>query len=99
MFQRPHYRSEVKVMRILLADGFNSAFEFLGNVGDANVSMSDGALAPAFAGGSTASRALGNGLGVAGAVPGSLSFQTSRQCFRRVCCWKARIASPRWPLR
>ncbi len=39
---------EVKVLRIVLADGFNSAFEYFGATGNASTAMSDGALQPAF---------------------------------------------------
>lgn len=72
---------EVKVLRIVLADGFNSAFEFLGG-GASNASYSDGSLAPAFTGGSTTAQKLADGLGVAGAVPGALTFQMVDKNFR-----------------
>lgn len=74
---------EVKILRVTLADGLNSAFEY--SAGDADVAgaYSDGnqfAVPPAipFPGGSTATRILGEGLGVAGRIPGSLTFQGLR---------------------
>ena len=73
---------EVKVLRIVLADGFNSAFEYFGASGNASTAMSDGALQPAFPGASAAARSLGAGLGVAGGVPGALSFQMVDDKFR-----------------
>ncbi len=73
---------EVKVLRIILADGFNSAFEYFGAAGNASTAMSDGSLQPAFPGASTAARTLGAGLGIAGGVPGSLSFQMVDDKFR-----------------
>lgn len=73
---------EVKVLRIVLADGFNSAFEYFGATGNASTAMSDGALQPAFPGANAAARTLGAGLGVAGGVPGSLSFQMVDDKFR-----------------
>ena len=73
---------EVKVLRIVLADGFNSAFEYFGAAGNASTAMSDGALQPAFPGASAAARSLGAGLGVAGGVPGALSFQMVDDKFR-----------------
>ncbi|MCC6511311.1 MAG: hypothetical protein IT423_19575 [Pirellulaceae bacterium] len=73
---------EVKVLRIVLANGFNSAFEYFGASGNASTAMSDGTLAPAFPGASAVSRGLGAGLGVAGGVPGSLTFQMVDDKFR-----------------
>ncbi len=73
---------EVKVLRIVLADGFNSAFEYFGAAGNASAAMSDGSLQPSFPGASAAARTLGAGLGVAGGVPGSLSFQMVDDKFR-----------------
>lgn len=73
---------EVKVLRVILADGFNSAFEYFGGSGKAASAMSDGSLAPAFQGASNAARNLGDGLGVAGAVPGALTFQMVDKNFR-----------------
>lgn len=72
---------EVKVLRIVLADGFNSAFEYLGSSGNASVASSD-AMAPPFPGASSVSRTLGSGLGVAGSVPGALTFQVVDHNFR-----------------
>ena len=46
---------EVKVLRVILADGFNSAFEYFGGSGKAATAMSDGSLSPAFQGASTVS--------------------------------------------
>ncbi len=73
---------EVKVLRVILADGFNSAFEYFGAAGNAATTMSDGTLAPAFPGASSVARSLGTGLGVAGGVPGSLTFQMVDDKFR-----------------
>ena len=73
---------EVKVLRIVLADGFNSAFEYFGAGGNASAAMSDGALQPTFPGASAVARGLGAGLGVAGGVPGALSFQMVDDKFR-----------------
>ncbi len=73
---------EVKVLRIVLANGFNSAFEYFGGNNTASAAMSDGSLQPTFPGASAAARTLGAGLGVAGGVPGSLSFQMVDDKFR-----------------
>jgi len=73
---------EVKVLRVILADGFNSAFEYFGGSGKAASAMSDGSLSPAFQGASTVARNLGDGLGVSGAVPGALTFQMVDKSFR-----------------
>ncbi len=73
---------EVKVLRIILADGFNSAFEYFGGSGKASSAMSDGSLSPAFQGASTVARSLGDGLGVSGGVPGALTFQMVDKNFR-----------------
>ena len=73
---------EVKVLRVILADGFNSAFEYFGGSGKAASAMSDGSLAPAFQGASTVARSLGDGLGVSGGVPGALTFQMVDKNFR-----------------
>ncbi len=73
---------EVKVLRVVLADGFNSAFEYFGRVDRSAVAMSDGSLAPSFQGATSAARSLGEGLGVAGAVPGALTFQMVDTNFR-----------------
>ena len=66
---------EVKVLRVSLADGMDSAFEYF--VGNSEVSgdFSDGSLTPNFPGANPASRILANGLGVSGSVPGALTFQ------------------------
>lgn len=66
---------EVKVLRIRLADGIKSAFEYF--VGDDNAAggYGDGSIMPDFPGANIASRAMASGLGVAGGVPGSLTFQ------------------------
>ena len=73
---------EVKVLRVILADGFNSAFEYFGGAGKAATAMSDGSLAPAFQGATSVARGLGEGLGVSGAVPGALTFQMVDKNFR-----------------
>ncbi len=73
---------EVKVLRIVLADGFNSAFEYLGGVSKSATAFSDGSLSPTFPGGSSVAQQLGNGLGVAGNVPGALTFQVVDKSFR-----------------
>jgi general secretion pathway protein D len=73
---------EVKVLRVVLADGFNSAFEFLGAAGKSSTAYSDGSLAPSFPGGSSVAQRLSGGLGVAGAVPGALTFQMVDSNFR-----------------
>ena len=66
---------EVKVLRITLADGVNSAFEYFIGDGDSSLEFSDGSLGPAFPGASSASRVLASGLGLSGNVPGALTFQ------------------------
>ncbi len=73
---------EVKVLRVILADGFNSAFEYFGGGGKSATAMSDGSLAPAFQGATSVARSLGDGLGVSGAVPGALTFQMVDKNFR-----------------
>ena len=73
---------EVKVLRVILADGFNSAFEYFGGAGKAATAMSDGSLAPSFQGATSVARGLGEGLGVSGAVPGALTFQMVDKNFR-----------------
>lgn len=78
---------EVKVLRVELADGFNSAFEyFAGDRGEA-VAFSDGpqlGVPPVngFLGGIGTARQLAGGLGVAGSVPGALNFQVIDDNFR-----------------
>lgn len=71
----PTVMLEVKVLRIDLADGINSAFEYFSASGDAATGFSDGSLLPGFPGANPAGRALASGLGVTGSVPGSLTFQ------------------------
>lgn len=66
---------EVKVLRIALADGMDSAFEYLLGDNDEAVTFSDGSLTPDFPGGSSVSRVLESGLGVSGSIPGGLTFQ------------------------
>lgn len=73
---------EVKVLRVVLADGFNSAFEYLGGISKSATAFSDGSLSPAFPGGSSVAQQLGSGLGVAGNVPGALTFQVVDKSFR-----------------
>ena len=73
---------EVKVLRVVLADGFNSAFEYFGGADRAAIASSDGSLAPAFQGATSVARGLGQGLGVSGAVPGALTFQMVDKNFR-----------------
>jgi general secretion pathway protein D len=73
---------EVKVLRVVLADGFNSAFEYLGGISKSATAFSDGSLSPTFPGGSSVAQQLGNGLGVAGNVPGALTFQVVDKSFR-----------------
>jgi len=73
---------EVKVLRITLADGFNSAFEFLGGTPKAAVAFSDGSMSPEFPGATSLAQRLGDGLGVAGGVPGALTFQVVDRNFR-----------------
>ena len=71
---------EVKVLRVDLADGFNSAFEYFVGDGGAATAFSDGApfsVPPAvpFPGGSATTRTLADGLGISGNIPGALTFQ------------------------
>lgn len=73
---------EVKVLRVLLADGFNSAFEYFGRVSNAAAAFSDGSLSPEFPGATSIAQRLGEGLGVAGGVPGALTFQVVDNNFR-----------------
>lgn len=78
---------EVKVMRVELADGLNSAFEYFGGNAEVAGAFSDGSpfsVPPAipFPGGSSASRTLAQGLGVGGSVPGALTFQVIDENFR-----------------
>jgi len=64
---------EVKVLRVHLTDGLNSAFEYFTKRDGVAGAMSDGSLNPTFPGGSSVSRSLTSS--VAGQVPGALSFQ------------------------
>lgn len=64
---------EVKVLRVHLTDGLNSAFEYFTKRDGVSGALSDGNLNPAFPGGSAAARSLTSS--VAGQVPGALSFQ------------------------
>lgn len=64
---------EVKVLRVHLTDGLNSAFEYFAKQDGASVAFSDGNLSPNFPGGTTTTRSLTSG--VAGKIPGALSFQ------------------------
>ena len=78
---------EVKVLRVELADGLNSAFEYFAGDSDVAGAFSDGvpfAVPPAqpFPGAAAAARTLADGLGVAGNVPGSLTFQVIDDDFR-----------------
>lgn len=78
---------EVKVLRVELADGLNSAFEYFAGDSDVAGAFSDGnqfAVPPAvpFPGGSAVSRALGENLGLSGTIPGSLTFQVIDDDFR-----------------
>ena len=78
---------EVKVLRVELADGLNSAFEYFAGDSDVAGAFSDGApfsVPPAqpFPGGSAAARTLGDGLGISGNVPGALTFQVIDDDFR-----------------
>ncbi len=71
----PTVMLEVKVLRIVLADGINSAFEYFAGGDDESAQFSDGQLQGPFPGALQAGRAMASGLGVSGAVPGALSFQ------------------------
>lgn len=78
---------EVKVLRVELADGLNSAFEYFGGDTDVAGAFSDGtpfSVPPAvpFPGGTAVSRTLGEGLGISGNVPGALTFQVIDDNFR-----------------
>lgn len=65
---------EVKVLRVTLGDGLNSAFEYFAGNNPAG-QFSDGNLLPAFPGGTQTTRTLAPGLGVSGQIPGALTFQ------------------------
>ncbi|MEM9588435.1 MAG: hypothetical protein AAGA03_14220, partial [Planctomycetota bacterium] len=73
---------EVKVLRVQLADGIHCAFEYLAGDGTDGVAFSDGNQLDPFPGGSVVGRALAEGLGLAGNVPGALSFQVVDNNFR-----------------
>ncbi len=73
---------EVKVLRVVLADGFNSAFEYFGGNSKSGSAFSDGSLAPSFPGATSVTQQLSNGLGVAGNLPGALTFQMVDKNFR-----------------
>ncbi|MBX3422183.1 MAG: type II secretion system protein GspD [Pirellulaceae bacterium] len=73
---------EVKVMRVILAEGCYSAFEFLGRPSNSAVAFSDGPQSPSFPGASTIGQHLGDGLGIAGNIPGALTFQVVDNNFR-----------------
>jgi len=73
---------EVKVLRISLADGMASSFEFFGGGESGAGAFSDGVLLPSFPGANSAGTALANGLGVAGSMPGALTFQLVDSRFR-----------------
>lgn len=66
---------EVKVLRVALADGINSAFEYFVGNEEVAADFSDANLVPEFPGGNTTGRMLADGLGVSGMVPGALTFQ------------------------
>lgn len=78
----PTVMLEVKVLRVSLANGVNSAFEYFAGGPDEAVEFSDGNLAPTFPGGNAASRILTPPLGVSGSVPGALTFQVVDQNFQ-----------------
>lgn len=78
----PTVMLEVKVLRVSLADGVNSAFEYFAGGPDEAVEFSDGNLAPPFPGANAASRILTPPLGVSGSVPGALTFQIVDQNFQ-----------------
>ena len=78
---------EVKVLRVELDDGLNSAFEYFGGDAGEAIAFSDGnqfGVPPAvpFPGGSGVARTLKEGLGVSGLIPGSLTFQVIDDNFR-----------------
>ena len=73
---------EVKVLRVELADGLESAFEYFSGDNDVAGVFSDGPPTIPFPGGSDFARTLGEGLGISGNVPGSLSFQVIDDNFR-----------------
>lgn len=73
---------EVKVLRISLADGMASSFEFFGGGESGAAAFSDGVLLPSFPGANSAGTALAHGLGVAGSMPGALTFQLVDSNFR-----------------
>jgi general secretion pathway protein D len=78
----PTVMLEVKVLRVALAEGIESAFEYFAGGDDEAVGFSDGSLLPAFPGGSPVTRSLGQGLGVSGRIPGALTFQVVDENFQ-----------------
>lgn len=78
----PTVMLEIKVLRVTLGNGFESAFEYFAGNDENAGSFSDGALLPAFPNGSTISRLLGNSLEVSGRIPGSLNFQVVDENFQ-----------------
>ncbi len=78
----PTVMLEVKVLRVALADGVNSAFEYFAGGDDEAIEFSDGNLAPPFPGANAASRILTPPLGISGNVPGALTFQIVDQNFQ-----------------
>lgn len=73
---------EVKVLRINLADGVNSAFEYFTGGEGVGSGFSDGSQVSNFPGANSAGRAFANGLGLSGSIPGSLTFQVVDSNFR-----------------
>ncbi|MEM1070608.1 MAG: hypothetical protein AAGI63_17020 [Planctomycetota bacterium] len=78
----------VKVLRVDLDDGLNSAFEYFGGDADVAGAFSDGDQFSAtppnapFPGGATTARPLPDALGISGTIPGSLTFQVIDENFR-----------------
>ncbi|PHQ34496.1 type II secretion system protein GspD [Rhodopirellula bahusiensis] len=73
---------EVKVLRIELADGVNTAFEYFSQADSMATGFSDGSPYPSFPGSNVAGRALASGLGVSGTLPGALTFQVVDRNFQ-----------------
>ncbi|MEM6470305.1 MAG: hypothetical protein AAF802_12185, partial [Planctomycetota bacterium] len=79
---------EVKVLRVDLDDGLNSAFEYFGGDADVAGAFSDGdqlgATPPGapFPGSVGSSRPIPDALGISGTIPGSLTFQVIDENFR-----------------
>ena len=79
----PTVMLEVKILRVTLGDGFDSAFEYFASDGGNSGSFSDGALLPVFPGGNPMPRPeIIPGLGVSGQIPGSLTFQVVNDDFQ-----------------